>query len=314
MEDFANKPLTFTTFDVFTDTRFRGNPLAIVHVPVGVIIFQDQKQFIAREFNLSETVFLHEQTPADIQAGTVRIDIFTPFAEIPFAGHPTIGVSYYLLHHLRLESASTLATKAGPVPFRRAVPGLFNGNGAEIAVAHNYHIHNRHFISTNYGKLPVVSIVNGMTAILAQVPDLEVLAEQTANLVGSESTYTAKEDLDEGWRNGPVVTYFYVVRGWNQRDNVMELFTRNLGSREDPATGSAAAALCSFLSLSDMRRPLTCRYRVTQGVEMGRESVILVKVTLNSNRKGIEDILVSGQAVRVLEGKIPIPDAALGLY
>ena len=72
----------FVTLDVFTENRFEGNPLALVHVPADSPITQEQKQAIAREFNLSETVFLH----ADDGSPERRLDIFVPSTEIPFAG------------------------------------------------------------------------------------------------------------------------------------------------------------------------------------------------------------------------------------
>lgn len=126
--------LTFTTFDVFTTTPFRGNPLAIVQVPTAVKLSQDQKQLIAREFNLSETVFLHEQTVDDILARRARIDIFTAIAEVAFAGHPTIGTANFLLYHLNPGTVDTLITKAGPVPFEAVT--LNGERGTCLAVAH----------------------------------------------------------------------------------------------------------------------------------------------------------------------------------
>ncbi|KAH9907760.1 Diaminopimelate epimerase-like protein [Xylariomycetidae sp. FL2044] len=294
-------PLSFVTLDVFTSTPFRGNPVAIVHVPLTTDLSQEQKQLIAREFFLSETVFLHGQTADDIEARQARIDIFTPYAEVPFAGHPTIGTSNYLAHHLHLGSVHTLVTKAGPLPFQEL------GDGAQLAVAHNVHIHDRPFAGrAGLGHYPVVSIVNGMTAILARLPDVDALAEPTKNLLGTENTYTACDALDEGWRAGPVVSYFYVDLGVGA-DGTKQVRTRNLGSREDPATGSAASRLCAFLSLVEKEGPLTRKYEVVQGVEMGRESHIYVQVTANEARDGIEEILLSGTAVKVTEGKIEIP-------
>ncbi|KAI0880134.1 Diaminopimelate epimerase-like protein [Annulohypoxylon maeteangense] len=298
--------LNFTTFDVFTTTPFQGNPLAIVQVPIGTYLSQDQKQLIAREFNLSETVFLHEQTPEDVRSWVARVDIFTPLAEVPFAGHPTIGTSNFLLHHLCLGSAKRLSMKAGLITFKE------QGSGAEVAVAHDVHIHREPFIGTPYAHHPVVSIVNGMTFILAQLPDLETLAQQTANLVGTSNTYTAKSSLDENWRHGIVVSYFFVDLGitpstpWTRR-----LRTRSLGSREDPGTGSAASGLCAYLSLKEGEEgPLTKRYEIIQGVEIGRKNEIKVQVTLNQDRKSVEEILLSGDAVKVLEGQVPIPVAS----
>lgn len=156
-----------------------------------------------------------------------------------------------------------------------------------------------------------------MTAIMVRLPDLAALGAQTANLLGTENTYTAKEQLDEGWRNGPVVSYFYVDLGYydGEGDRVRRLRTRNLGSREDPATGSAASGLCSFLSLLEKDDgPLTRRYEVTQGVEIGRRSEIRIQVTLNSDRTGIQEVLLSGNAVKILEGKVPIPSVETPLF
>ncbi|KAI1106352.1 Diaminopimelate epimerase-like protein [Jackrogersella minutella] len=292
--------LTFTTFDVFTSTPFRGNPLAIVEIPTGTELSQDQKQLIAREFNLSETVFLHEQTPADVQKQTVRIDIFTALSEVAFAGHPTIGTANFLLFHRHASDARFLATKAGLVQFTT------HEAGAELLVAHDVHVHDSPFAGTAFAQHPVVSIVNGMTAILARLPDLEALGRQTANLVGTENTYAAKEALDLGWRNGPVVSYFYVDLGGGGADGTRRLRARSMGSREDPATGSAASGLCSYLSLAE-EGPRERAYEITQGVEVGRRGVIRVKVTLSEDGKTVQEVRLAGDAVKVLEGAVPVP-------
>ncbi|XDG03771.1 hypothetical protein ABKA04_003386 [Annulohypoxylon sp. FPYF3050] len=264
--------LDFTTFDVFTTTPFQGNPLAIV------------------------------QTAEDVRTRIARVDIFTPLAEVPFAGHPTIGTSNFLLHHLCLGSAKILSTKAGLIAFKE------KGGGAEVAVSHNVHIHRSPFAGTPYAHHPVVSIVNGMTFILAQLPNLEALAQQTSNLVGAENTYTAKYLLDESWRHGIVVSYFFVDLG--TASSARKLRTRSLGSREDPGTGSAASALCAFLSLREgAEGPATKRYEIAQGVEMGRPNEIRVQVTLSEDRKAVREILLSGHTVKVLEGRVPIPRA-----
>ena len=88
--------LDFVTVDVFTQTKYKGNPLAIVNVPSTVTLTQDQKQAIAREFNLSETTFLHEQVDEKL---SWKVDIFMTTSELPFAGHPTIGTACYVLAH-----------------------------------------------------------------------------------------------------------------------------------------------------------------------------------------------------------------------
>ncbi|KAI0161460.1 phenazine biosynthesis protein-like protein phzf family [Xylariaceae sp. FL1272] len=292
--------LDFATIDVFTKTPFRGNALAIVHVPAGVTLAQEQKQSIAREFNFSESVFLHEQTPEDIQAGQARLDIFTPIAEVPFAGHPTVGTANYITHYLKATSAKTLVTKAGLLPFQP------HGDGIQLAVAHDVRIHNQPFAGRDFGHFPVVSIVKGMTFILAKQPDLETLGKQTGSLLGGENTYTSFNVLDEGYRVGIISTKFYVDLGVDET-GTRQLRTRMISWREDPGTGSASAALCAYLSLSEKNGPLTRKYQVTQGVEMGKQSDISLQVTVNESHTAIEEILLSGSAIKVSEGKIAIP-------
>ena len=86
--------LDFVTVDVFTSQPYGGNPLAIVRIPPGRTLSQEQKQTIAREFNLSETTFLHEHADLPHQW---TVDIFMTSRELPFAGHPTVGTACYVL-------------------------------------------------------------------------------------------------------------------------------------------------------------------------------------------------------------------------
>lgn len=85
----TSEKLDFAVVDVFTNKRYEGNPLAIVRLPASSSVTQEQKQNIAREFNLSETTFLHE--PSGDEQNVWTVDIFMTTAELPFAGHPTIG-------------------------------------------------------------------------------------------------------------------------------------------------------------------------------------------------------------------------------
>src|SRR5271156_5443325 len=107
--------LSFTTLDVFSSTRYAGNPVAIIEVPASesATLTQKQKQSIASEFNLSEIVFLHLPTEGT-SSKERKIDIFTSLAEVPFAGHPTIGTTHYLLHTTGQDVTSVI-TKAGPI-------------------------------------------------------------------------------------------------------------------------------------------------------------------------------------------------------
>ncbi|KAK5312143.1 hypothetical protein LTR93_011449 [Exophiala xenobiotica] len=285
----AHSTLSFVTLDVFTTTRHTGNPLAIVNVPASLnTLSQSEKQRTAHEFNLSETVFLHEQTDFDTVSSSVRIDISTAYAEVFFAGHPTVGTANYLLRILDLQN---------------------DLNGTRIAVAHDVHIHADHPFADqpffDRYQYPVVSIVKGMTFILAQLPDLDALARQTKNLLGPENTYTSQDALDQGWRTGIMATY------------TRELRARVFGSREDPATGSAASALAVCLALQTGRAE-RYRYRLTQGVEMGQNSQIAVEISTKlatattedgtNDMVEVDEVLLSRSAVLTMRGTLEIPD------
>ena len=291
--------LDFVTVDVFTTTPYLGNPLAIVTVPAALkdTLRQGQKQLVAREFNLSETVFAHQQTREELDKGEVRIEIFTKTAEIPFAGHPTIGTSTYLKQISPLDNFEALLTKAGRIAVRKTE------NGVSLDVSHSIHIHSSDFLQTPH---PVVSIVKGMTFILVKLSHLEDLAAKNGPVYTDVYNNSV---LDEGWQQGGAYTYYYVdlneLAGESGRSkSVRSLRTRLLLDFEDPATGSAASALCSYLSMTEKSEGVIA-YEITQGVEMGRKSDIKVEVELRNGE--VERVTLSGTAVKIMEGSLEVP-------
>ncbi|KAK2591661.1 hypothetical protein QQS21_010646 [Conoideocrella luteorostrata] len=280
--------LPFQTFDVFTSTRYKGNPLAIVTIPPSLILTHIQKQLIAREFNLSETVFIHD-VDASSPSSTRNIDIFLPLAEIPFAGHPTIGAAVSLAD----KNVTTLVTKAGPIPLRQTdLPkNLYNADNLQA----NPQIRDMEL------NAPVVSIVNGVTFILIELPSLEELAQVRQTAV----EFPSEQFLDERWNNGLVARLYYVKMGETKYENglpVVTLRTRMMEqSFEDPATGSAACCLGSYLSIQgDKQTTPSRRYDITQGVEMGKESNIVVKVQVKDEK--IDTVHLAGTAVQAMRG------------
>jgi len=157
--------LNFTTLDVFSSTPYAGNPLAVVQIPSSAkeSLTQKQKQSIASEFNLSEIVFLH--LPTDPSSQERNIDIFTSAAEVPFAGHPTIGTSHYLLHTTK-QNVTSIITKAGRIPIQ-IDPATQN---VQVEIPHNFRQHAVTW-STPLNSLanPTCSIVNGMSFIMVAV-------------------------------------------------------------------------------------------------------------------------------------------------
>jgi PhzF family phenazine biosynthesis protein len=120
----SSSQLDFVTVDVFTSKPYEGNPLAIIRIPSGTTVTQEQKQIIAREFNLSETTFLHENAN-DAQDDTWIVDIFMTNQELPFAGHPTVGTACYVLGRTAEERGirdgvieASFRLKAGAVGLR----------------------------------------------------------------------------------------------------------------------------------------------------------------------------------------------------
>ena len=314
--------LPCSTLDVFTTTRFRGNQLAVVHVPASlpppasVLLTQETKRTIAREFNFSETVFLH-----DALAGTSdrRLDIFTPKEELPFAGHPIIGTICHVCQSEEppLESV-TLLCKAGPIVGRYDPETKL----AEAEIPHNVRIHqapvsgraalktqpylSRTSVVTN--ELRVVSVVKGMSFVLIQVPSVSPHLEKVE--VSGHSVDCDSVKLDEGWTPSFVGTYFYAIISQSS-EKIVRLRTRMLEPSfgEDSATGSAASALASFLALKDGTGNITHCYLIEQGVEMGRASEIQVNVTLDATGEAVEKVVLAGKAVQITQGILYLPDS-----
>ncbi|KAI3322086.1 Diaminopimelate epimerase-like protein [Xylariaceae sp. AK1471] len=315
--------LAFTTLDVFTTKQLEGNPLAVVRVPASqrAHLTQSMKQKIAQEFNLSETVFLHDDTS---KSGSEArdIDIFTTEREIPFAGHPTIGTATFVRHHLgdgaEGKGVRSLITKAGPIGIEPSASVL---RGIQAKIPHDVHLHAKtlgHVLSSSDGlhpnatirkaelDAPVFSIVNGMTFMLVHLASLELLAEVKITQLDLDALSTAL--LDAGWRDSLVARYYYVdVENEDEKeDEVRCLRTRMVGhGMEDPATGSAATALSAYLTLAQEKKGRT-RFRMTQGVEMGRKSVISVETTVGEGDGKLEDVWLGGTAVVVMRGTLNV--------
>ncbi|KAG6820134.1 hypothetical protein H0H93_005009 [Arthromyces matolae] len=294
--------LKFVQLDVFTTTPYLGNPLAIVHIPEGVELSQTQKQRIALEFNLSETVFLHETSTKD---APVAIDIFTPTAELPFAGHPTIGTGWYLLSQPGVQTDTvTLKTKAGEIPVIR------KGNGVSLQVPIDFKVHgstkqdslkdlqprlaDKDYKNGKGGAEAVASIVKGMTFVL-----LELSSEEALEKMQPFASGPCEKPADIGPWSGYMGLYAFFERA----DGVLR--TRMFdGPLEDPATGSAASTLGGWLGKN---RKGTGKWdiEIVQGVEMGRKSEISVQVEVGSDGE-VDKIKLGGTAVDVMEGFVRV--------
>lgn len=312
--------LLYHILDVFTSTPFLGNPLAIVTLPPTTTLSTPQKQSIAKEFNLSETVFVH-----DIQGPSLsperHFDIFTPRAELPFAGHPTIGTAA----HLYGQGVTTLIAKAGRIEIEKT-----GGDALRARIPFDARLHQRRLplpasvssttddvlqreIASAEQGAPLFSIVNGMAFALVELPSLEHLSAVQLGVAGELPV----ELLDEGWRGGWSTRRYYYVVLKSKREEADDQATYRLRTRmvkttpamEDPATGSAACALGSYLSLHKSSAQAVA-FEITQGVEMGRESKILIDTRIEQDAGGtrrLRTVHLGGTAVQVASGTIAMP-------
>lgn len=298
--------LQFHTLDVFTTQRFGGNPLAVVLEADG--LKTGQMQAIAREFNLSETVFV--QKP--LQAGALaKIRIFTPSKEMPFAGHPTVGTAC-LLAELGIAPAGdeiqiVLEENVGPVPVR-----IRRSNGAttyaELTAAQAPH----------YGpEAPPLAALAAMLGISTQdivcngdrprtasagVPFLLIPVRAPEVLAGIRVDATLlRETLRAAPLNGWATEAYVYARAY-EHDWQARMFAPELGIGEDPATGSAGAALAGALALESPLATGTLRWSLAQGLEMGRPSYL--DLSADKQDGTVTAVRVGGHSVRVSEGRL----------
>ncbi|MDP3858775.1 MAG: PhzF family phenazine biosynthesis protein [Stagnimonas sp.] len=297
--------LVFHTLDVFTETAYTGNPLAVVLDADALGTAQMQR--IAREFALSETVFVRApRTPGAV--ATARI--FTPERELPFAGHPTVGTAC-LLAELGLAPAGddirfVLDEGVGPVAVevRRAAgrasfaqltsavpPEVRPWDGAVEQLAAVLGLEPADLVSE--GEVPrQASCGNPFVLVPVRQPELlPAIAFDSAR---------AKSLLAGAWGHA---LYVY-ARGY-EGDLRARMFATDLGISEDPATGSAAVALAGALALEAPEADADWQWPIHQGVEMGRASLLHAEASKRGGR--VIAVRVGGHAVRVSEGRIRVP-------
>lgn len=297
--------LQFHTYDVFTDTPFAGNPLAIVLGADGLSSAQMLK--IAREFNLSETIFVQKPMGS---AHRARVRIFFPTAEIPFAGHPTIGCAILLacMDHPEgdFDAQIVLEEEAGLVPVtvtRRAgrceaeftapvLPYAAAGSVAVDLIAAALDLAPTDIGFSSHGP----GIWQGGPAFLyVPLADLDVLAR-------ARPIEPFWSDLME--KAGVDSAYLYTKGA--DCDFQARMFSPTAGIPEDPATGSATAILAAQLRAARVLRAGTQTFTLRQGVEMGRPSTLYLSIVQDSD--GLAAVRIKGGAVPISGGQMRLPD------
>jgi trans-2,3-dihydro-3-hydroxyanthranilate isomerase len=298
--------LAFHTLDVFTTNSFAGNPLAVV---LGADDLEPElMQRIAREFNLAETVFV--QRPAN-PMHSAKVRIFTPAAEIPFAGHPTVGTAILLAEINPAAAASgealiTLEEAIGIVRVGvRRRPG--EASFAEFDSPR---------LPEDKGALPPVE---RLAAALSLIPREIGFANHrpTRFAVGNSFAFVPVASLEAigkaristmHWEQalsgqGLVGAYLYCKETVHTTSAFhARMFAPEMGIPEDPATGSAAAAFAGAIQRFDALPDGLHRRAIEQGFEMGRPSLVHLSLSIEGGR--LATVRIGGHAIRMSEGQL----------
>lgn len=299
----------YSVYDVFTATPLAGNPLAVVFDGAGL---SDQRmQAIAREFNLSETVFV---LPPENPAHTAALRIFTPGRELPFAGHPTVGTAIALAERAYpgadLDLVSVLEEKVGPV--RCAVrlapgePGFAEFDLPKLSSARPVSVDRQSIADALSVANFDIGFENHEIALFdAGVPFLTVPMKDLATVSSIDFQPILWRRAMEAIGYPGLFVYCYCRGGVDHRAQFhARMFDSDQGIGEDPATGSAVAAfsgaILRFDAPVDGNHPLL----IEQGVEMGRPSAIHLHLTVKGG--AMTHARIGGQAVRIASGTLEL--------
>ena len=297
----------YLTCDVFTDKRFGGNQLAVF--PDARKIPPRLYQDIAREFNFSETTFV---LPPKNKKHTRAVKIFTPGGELQFAGHPTVGTAIVLasIGAVKLTGAETkivLEEGVGPVPVTIRAKGR-KPAFAELTVAR----------LPEFGAAPSA---NDLARALSLEPGDVLSGEYSPESASCGTPFMmvplrnraalararVKPDIFEQVMKGFITSEVFLfcnepeLPGSHFR---ARMYAPLLGVPEDPATGSAAAGFGGYIATRDARTDGTLKWRVEQGFEMGRPSILDIEVDKKAG--AVTGVRVGGNAVLVTRGELTV--------
>jgi trans-2,3-dihydro-3-hydroxyanthranilate isomerase len=291
----------FETVDVFTDRRFGGNPLAVVLDGEGLTAAQ--MQAIAAEFNLSETTFV---LPPKDPAHAAEVRIFTPKAELPFAGHPNVGTAFVVARRGHPHDPLLFEEKAGLVPVEilranGAIVGarltapqpLKRGAEIEAEIIAAACALDPGDIELRQHKPCVAGC--GTVFILAQVKSRQALER------AQPQTHVFARHFPV---DGATGIHLYLLDGSEGVDVRTRMFSPLQGIQEDPATGSANVTLTALLATLRSEADLSLTLRIVQGVEMGRPSLLEGSVEKHGGVVGLPRL--AGRCVPVTYGTIEI--------
>ena len=299
--------LPYHILDVFTNQRFGGNPLAVVLGADGLEPIR--MQTIAREFNLSETVFVLR---AEHPAHSARVRIFTPAIEMPFAGHPTVGTAALLAQLKSAEPAgdgdALIVLEEGIGPIRVGVrlrPGVapFAEFDAPKLPQKSGTLPSPDRLAAALGLIPAeigfenhrpTRFTAGNTFAFVPIASLEVMAK----------VRMASSHWGSAFQDGIGAFLYCRQTVHNTSAFHARMFAPEHGVPEDPATGSAAVGLAGVVHRFDALPDGLHKRTIEQGFEMGRPSLIELSLQVEGGK--LEAVRIGGHAVRVAEGTIEV--------
>jgi trans-2,3-dihydro-3-hydroxyanthranilate isomerase len=282
--------VAYEIVDVFTDRPFAGNPLAVVYGAAD--LGGDQMHTLAREFNLSETVFILPPTTA---AATYRARIFTPESELPFAGHPSVGAAVTSMRRGLFPPGRVVQEcGAGLLPIEVAPAGSAILSGGEPTLGE-----------------PLDPALLLTLAGLAAADLAGLAAPRSAGCglawvflpVRREALATVRIDPAAAEKLGVIGMSIFA---WESGEARARVFVPGAAVPEDPATGSAALGLGVWLVAGGLLpADGTSPYRIHQGFEMGRPSLLECTVTATSGTATAAT--VAGHVCPIARGEIAVP-------
>jgi trans-2,3-dihydro-3-hydroxyanthranilate isomerase len=276
----------YQTIDVFTDRAFGGNPLAVFREPGAL----DAKamQAIAKELHLSETTFVFKSSSA---AADHRVRIFTPDAELPFAGHPTLGTAFVLADGkdatMRLEEGVgviRVTLREGFVQMDQPLPTFSGTTITRKAAADALGL----AVEEVRSDVPIQIGSSGYPFLFVPLANLKAVRRAR--------------------RPGPLdaSVYVFAMSGERSGSHVHgRMFDQGLGIGEDPATGAAQGPLGAYIVAHELVQAApTTRIRVEQGFEIGRPSILDIEV--DSAGPAVTAVRVGGRCVAVGGGWLDV--------
>lgn len=288
----------FYIVDVFAEAKYAGNQLAVFR-DAGGISDADMQRF-AKEMNYSETTFIVSETPRD---GGYDVRIFTPEAEVPFAGHPTLGTAYVIQQEILKAPVErvVLQLQAGPIP----VTFTYAGEQPDILwMQQNAPTFGQRFEATAVApvlgldpnqidvRFPVQEVSTGLPFIIVPLTSLEAV----------QRAATVRERYLDLIRNTQAKSILIFCPETLQAGNALHVrvFADYFGVPEDPATGSANGCLAGYLVQHRYYGAEPLDIRVEQGYAIGRPSLLYLQA--QDTGKTIE-VAVGGKVIMVARGE-----------